>query len=479
MRFSQFLATVRARYPIILFTLMLTVATALIVSLLQARSYRATATVVLNSKGLDAVSGVTNPVQLMPDYMATQVDIITSRRVALMVVDRLKLAEGTKVQREFLKATKGRGTLRDWLAAGVLKNLDVVPSRESSVLGIHYQHTDPQFAADAANAFAGAYQQTGVELRVEPLRKASAYFSEQIKMLRLDLEGAQQRLSGYQQEKGLVSADFKLDNESARLSELSSQLVEVQGQLVEAQSRRRTIDHNGGGESPDVISSQLIQVLKAEVAKAESKFSQASQNLGVNHPLYQAIKSEVEQARAELAANTRSTINSVTNTQRIMQRREAEIRAALEAQKTRVLRLNRTRDELAVLVKETEAAQRAYDTAAQRFTQTSLEGQANQTDVAVLNPAITPLQPSGPKVLLNTLLAGFLGSLLGLAFAVLAELLDRRVRSTGELDIDLSIPVLGAIDWRAPGQSRFSRAALLAWLRTVRGTSMQQPLQPG
>jgi uncharacterized protein involved in exopolysaccharide biosynthesis len=46
--------------------------------------------VLLNAKGVDPVTGVTLPGQLLPGYMATQVDIITSKNVALRVVDRLR-----------------------------------------------------------------------------------------------------------------------------------------------------------------------------------------------------------------------------------------------------------------------------------------------------------------------------------------------------------------------------------------------------
>jgi capsular polysaccharide biosynthesis protein len=50
---------------------------------------------------------------------------------------------------------------------------------------------------------------------------------------------------------------------------------------------------------------------------------------------------------------------------------------------------------------------------------------------------------------LNTILSMFLGGLLGLGFGLLAEMLDRRVRSEGDLAEALQAPVLGVIDWNA------------------------------
>ena len=59
MNYSRFLLIVLARCKIILFTLIITVLTTLVVSLLLPKSYKSTATVVLTHKGPDPVTGVT------------------------------------------------------------------------------------------------------------------------------------------------------------------------------------------------------------------------------------------------------------------------------------------------------------------------------------------------------------------------------------------------------------------------------------
>ena len=87
------------------------------------------------------------------------------------------------------------------------------------------------------------------------------------------------------------------------------------------------------------------------------------------------------------------------------------------------------------------------------LSQTRIEGQSEQSDISLLNPAVPPIQPAGPKVLLNTVLALFLGTLLGVGVALLAEMLDRRVRSETDLSDALQLPVLGSIDWNAPARA--------------------------
>jgi uncharacterized protein involved in exopolysaccharide biosynthesis len=194
-----------------------------------------------------------------------------------------------------------------------------------------------------------------------------------------------------------------------------------------------------------VANNPLIQNLKIGLGNAESKFSDIKQRLDKNHPQYQSAEAEVAKLRADLNAQIAVASNAVSGNATILQQRSGEARAALEAQKLKVLNLNRARDELSVLSKDADSAQRAYDTISQRLMLTNLEGQANQSDIAVLTPALAPLKPFGPKLLLNTLIASIVGMLLGIGGAVILELLDRRVRSAADLSAVIGLPVLGVI----------------------------------
>ena len=466
MNVHQFLLILLARKKIILGTLLVTVLLALGWSLMQQKTYKATASVLLNYKGVDPVSGLTMPGNLMPGYMATQMDIITSKTVALRVVDSLRLASSPAVQAQWREASEGKGTVRDWLADLLLKKLDIMPSRESSVVGISFSGADPAFAAAVANAFADEYQKIAVQLKTEPAKKASAYFNEQTKQLRDNLEAAQARLSKYQQEKGIVSLDNnRVDIELSRLNDLSSQLVAAQTQAMEASSRERMATGVG---SPDVANNALVQSLRVSLASGEAKLAEAASRYGRNHPAYQSAQAEVSKMRAELNAALGSVSKSVGANAQVYRQRESELRAALAAQKTRVLELNRTRDELGVMLKDLDSAQRAFDAASNRFSQTRIESQSEQSDISILNPAVAPTAPSGPRVLLNTLVSIVLGTILGVGLALLLVLVNRPVRSTGDIKDMLGIPVLGTIEWRVKRPKGGGIRALMTPRRLLR-----------
>ena len=151
------------------------------------------------------------------------------------------------------------------------------------------------------------------------------------------------------------------------------------------------------------------------------------------------------------------TRQSLTNSFSSAQQREGALRAALAAQKAKVLALNAERDGGSVLAREVEGAQKLYDQALQRYGQTRLEGHAGQTEVAVLSSAVIPSSPASPRIALNLALAVFLGALLGIGLALLREMTDRRVRSAYDLIAVLGAPVLGVLVGDADTSRRLPR----------------------
>ncbi len=443
MTLQQFLLILRARLRVSLLILFVTVATTLIVSLILPKQYSAETAVVIDVKSPDPIAGMVLPGMISPGYMATQVDIINSERVAQRVVKLLRMDESPVIREQWQEATEGKGDVTVWLANLLQKNLDVKPSRESNVINIAYSGTEPAFVAAVANAFAQAYIDVNLELKVEPARQNAAWFEAQTKQLRDKLEAAQKALSTYQQETGIVATDERLDYETAKLNELSTQLTIVQGQTVD--SRSKTQSAGGSGTLAEVIQNPLINSLKADVARLESKLQESNINLGKNHPQTIRTESELASLKSKLASETYAVTSSLNTAVQVGKQKEKELLDAIAAQKTRVLDLNKQRDEINVLKRDVESAQRAFEGVSQRAAQTRLESLSIQTNVVTLNKAAEPTEHSRPKVLLNVLVSIFLGTLLGVGTALMLELSNRRVRSAEDLVEALDLPVLTSL----------------------------------
>jgi chain length determinant protein EpsF len=408
----------------------------------MSKQYTASAALVVDVKSPDPVSGLMLQGMMSSSYMSTQIDIINSDRVAKAVVKLLHLDESVAIRQQWQEDTKGKGQLSDWLANLLSQKLDVKPARDSNVITINYSGADPDFAAAVANAFSQAYMDVNLDLRLAPARSYAAFFDEQTKAARDKLEVAQKVMSTYQQVNGITTADERMDYETARLNETSSQLTVVQGLTTDSQSKRMNARTDTMAE---VMQSPLTNGIKADIARMEGRLADSNITLGKNHPQTLRAESELAAMKAQLAAETQKITNSIETTYQVGKQRERQLQGTLASQKARVLVLNKQRDELNVMRRDIESAQRTFELLSQRASQANIESHANQTNISVLNPAVAPQDPSKPRVLLNTLVSIILGGLLGLTAALVVELMHRRIRSVEDLLEALDIPSLGTV----------------------------------
>jgi succinoglycan biosynthesis transport protein ExoP len=452
----------KARWRSALLVLVSVVAVVGAISALLPKKYSASAAVVLDVKSPDPIAGFVLPGNGTSSYMATQVDVFQSERVANRVVQTLKLDQSPELKRRWQDATGGETDFTSWLSDSILRDLEVRPARESNVISVTYTSRDPQLAASLANAFVAAYIATILELRVEPAKQYTSFFDDRSKQAREALEKAQTKLSAYQQQKGIIGTDERLDVENARLTELSTQYVTLTALANESESRRSQADANPN-QMQEVLNNPFLSALKADLVRLEARDNELSARLGSQHPQVLENRSNMQQLRARVDTETKRITGSVSVNNTVNQSRLSQLRAALEEQRAKILRLKGQRDEVTVLLRDVENSQKAYDAVAARVSQTSMESQTTQTNVSVLKKAAPPSRPSSPRMELNIVVAVLLGALLAVGVVMLREMFDLRLRTEDEVIQLLKQPLLGVLPASA---SRTSTRRLLGDLGT-------------
>jgi polysaccharide biosynthesis transport protein len=395
-----------------------------------------------------------------PSYMATQVDVIQSDRVSQQVVRMLRLNDNATMREQWRESTKGAGNFDLWLAEVLRKSLDVKPSRDSNVITINYKAPDPKYASALANAYAQAYIDVSLELRVDPAKQYGKFFEARSKQMREKVEQARAKLTAFQRQKGIVGSDERLDVENARLNELSSQYVALQAVGAETASRQAQA-RKSADQMQETLNNSLISNLRIELSRQDARLKEISERLGESHPSIVEIKASIAELNTRIREETSRVSGGAAVSNNINQVRLDQLKASLESQRMKVLKLKESRDELAVLAADVESAQRAFDGVNARANQTELESRSTQTNLYVLNPASEPTQPSSPRTTLNMLLSLFVGTLLAVGVALLKELFDRRVRSASELVQGLDLPLLGVLARKSTGRL-FGRKAIAA-----------------
>jgi polysaccharide biosynthesis transport protein len=294
-----------------------------------------------------------------------------------------------------------------------------------------------------------AYQEVMLQLKVQPAKQTTKWFDEQVRELKRNLEQAEARLAKFQQSKGFVATDERLDLENSRLADLSSQLSLAQSQSYESQAKERQIRDFMNGRSndppPEVITSTLVQQLRASLSDREAKLSDLAKRVGPNHPQYMSATNELNQLKQQLKEAMRSAAQSALSGTGVAGEREASLRAALERQRGRVLGLKEGRNELGALVRDVENAQRAYSTGVERMTQTRMESQVDQAGESIVYSATVPAKPASPSKALNMAIALLLGLAFGIGFALFSETANRYVRSEQDIVEIVGVPVLAIL----------------------------------
>src|SRR3989440_5221609 len=393
MNLRQFLRALRARRRVFVVALVAVVLAATLASMVMPKSYRATVSVLVDTKDEQSLSDALRPLVLPQErtsYLQTQVDILTSPKVARQVVEKLRLTQDRAALAALGVRLRNDQRDEDRVVDSLLRHFKAETS-QSSVIQASFTTADARLAATIANAFADAYVNTMLELRVAPTRKAAAWFEEQLKGLRANLEEAQAKLE----------AQTKLD---------------AQAKLAQNPDRL-----------PEVMDNAFIQQLKGDVLHGEAKLQELATQDGVNHPVYRRQVSENQSLRAKLQAEMRKVAAGAA--------RSEEEASAYPGSHPRVPQWpsggdpRRTQPAAQVLTRNVESGERTHDTAMQRYVVSQVDSRASQANVAVLNPAVPPLAAFRPNIVLNLALSLVSGIALGGTLVILLEMQDRRGRS--------------------------------------------------
>jgi len=468
---SQYLRIVWARKWLALGLFLLVAVAGIAATLLWPKQYTAESSLVIEVR-IDPALGALAPGLAAPSFLATQVEVLKSERVASRAVKILGVERSPTAVAQWREATKAKIPLERYFANRLMGGLVVVPTKGSNVINLSFTAADPIFAQAAANAFAQAYLDVSVDLRVAPARQSATFLEEQAKTQRANLEKAQATLSKFQQEKGILVTEERLDQENTRYSALLGQLASAQAERLEATTRQR---NTGSETSPDILQSGSVQSLKSQLSAAETKLSEASNLLGKNHPTRQQLEVQVAELQRQLAAEIRRVSGGASVSNRGSSQKVAELQTLVDEQKKLLLSLRADKDQIAVYVRDVESAQRSYDAVGLRLTQINMEGQNNQANTRILSSAVEPLEPSRPKILIGIVAALLGGLAVGLGAALVMEMVDRRVRRPEDLIVTAGVPVIGVL--RPAGSSRpvFRRLLMVNNAPTHRPTMAALP----
>jgi polysaccharide biosynthesis transport protein len=409
--------------------------------------YDAVATASIDTTGIDPVNertgGSSNlAIGLMQGNM---LQLVTSQRVAVDVVKRLNLTASPSVQANYRNsASFGRESIENWMASGISKNVEPKFAMGANVLSIKYKSGDPNQAALTANAFLAATVDATIAIEAASGEQTARWFDPQIENTRKELDDARTALEKFQEQTNLVAPQQGADTQSSALMSVSQELEAGRTALSVLQTRLASGDTNLSSDpsDPDL---QLVNSLKDKLVEAQTVVETAKIMLGANNPKIVAeaanmasIRKQVTEATERMHEHLKARIAMTENQIANLQVSQAEARKALIASQAQRDRFNELAHDVSFRLEQLNEEERMA-------AQARLQSKLTFAGMAVLDKAVPPIEPSFPKPMVVIPAAIGAGLTLGLILALLAEMLDRRVRLPMDLAFAASVPLLGVV----------------------------------
>jgi tyrosine-protein kinase Etk/Wzc len=319
------------------------------------------------------------------------------------------------------------------------------------IVAVRYQSTDAQLAAAVPNAASTTFIEHKTQGGKAETRSTIDFLREQVAGYENELRAAEERLRAFREQQQVVSLREQASQQVQRLAELQAQrdglhaerqaLAELLGRVGSkgASAYGTTSPYRQLASFPSFLTNGAVQDILQSLTHLENErakllVGRTAANLdvqGINNRIQ-----ELELQLYQLAQNYLASLDSqIGSAQTALAHFGAQIET-IPAREVEFARLSREQTLLADL----------YTLLQTRLKEAELREAIEPGDVRVIDPALVPQKPVGPRRTLNLMLGGMLGLMLGVGAALLRQALDTKVRTREDVEhITGGAPVIGTI----------------------------------
>jgi capsular exopolysaccharide synthesis family protein len=470
------LHVIRANAVVIAIIFAGALAVAIVVTMLMTPQYTAETTVQINDqtaqvlgKSADADTSDSQQSNAMEAerFLETQLEIINSRALAQRVVQRLNLVGNPDFYKSMGKRMPRHNPTRRELEEDVIKILlkaekGTLP-HNSRLASIQFTAPDANFAAKVANVWATEYIQANLQRRYDSSAYARDFIQGQLTDAKAKLEKSERDLNSYARAAGLIktreanpggtgssnggSSDASAPNSVTAASLLQQNFAanQAEQQRITAEQRWLAVSKGDLLNTPEVLANAAVSQLLQERAHDEADLQRERTRHTDDYPSVKQLKAAVDTVNHQLvdvAKNVRGSIKqqyeaAVENENRLKSEVQ-QLKGTSLAEQDRSVQYN-------LLARDADTNRSLYDNLLQRYKELTAAAGISASNIAIIDSAENPIEPSSPVLLLNLgvgLLAGFALSVLVVS---IRQQLDDAVRIPEDIENKLQIPLLGVI----------------------------------
>ena len=376
----------------------------------------------------------------------SQVEVLRSRQIAEVVIDRLDLARDPRfdpasdpslLDRLMVMLGLEEHPVEKPLESRVMDKyfdrLSVYPLAKSRVIGVAFEAPDPVLAADVANAVAESFVDLQQEAKRESAVAATAWLEQEIERLRERVAEAEQAVADYRVRTDLFYGDGSGNLSSQQLGDLNAELARARAARSEAEARAELVQSllaEGGAleASQEVLNSALVQRLRERQVALQAQIADLSTTFLPGHPRIQALQGQLANLEGQIRQEARKIQASLDTAARVAAAREESLVASLDVTKSAVSLSNEQEIQLRALEREAAAQRDLLESFLARYREALARTDANYlpADARIISRAVPPSEPSYPKKTMMAVAAGLAALLIGAAILLLREFTSGR-----------------------------------------------------
>lgn len=346
-------------------------------------------------------------------------------------------------------------------AIGIIRgNVKVARLRDSRIVTINFKSTSPEMSARVANAIAETYIEDQLDSKFESTQRATAWLKQRSDQLRAELDELENRIDRYRLDNNLLGSQGSSNLED-QLERIAMQLAAAETELVNLVAKQRRLeDIISQGDRTAAVSATATQGitndLRSRFLDILKDYNSLLERLGPDHEQTVRLLRELDQIQElmfeEIKRSERVTANDIET----VVARIAAVREQKEAAERLYGAGSEVVLELRALEQNAETVRSLYTGFFQRYQELLQEQSFAVSDVRIINPAKVSSRPSTPNVRQIVVIGVFLGLMISVAFIIITEFRDNRIRTEDDIQYKLGINFIAACSRLSTG-NLFSR----------------------
>ena len=467
--FRQYLEIALRRRYVIIATVVFCLFVAAGISLLMTPKYTATSTIEISreSGNVTNIQGVEREASIADqEFYQTQYGLLRARTLSERVALELGLSDDPAFFERFgysseeapFEVVDGRfnpsGRLERTRVAGelLLDNLEVNPTRLSRLVNIDVRAPDPEFAAAVANSWAKNFIESNLERKIDATSFGRELLEGELAQTKEQLDEAQRRLVDYASSAQIITFESEgsgRSNEGPRslvsdeMASLNRALAEATAQRIETQARFEQA--RAAGTSTESLGNAALNRLRERRAELSSEYERLLARFEPGYPRAESLKTQIDELEASIQREEGRVSSSLLADFREAQQRERALSSRVDELKGEFIDLRRRSIQYNIYQTEVDTTRALYDGLLRRYEEIGIAGEVGVNNVAIVDAAVPPQEPSSPNIPLNLALALVAGLGLGVLGALVFEQMDEAISDIEQLKRISGLPLLGVV----------------------------------